>query len=92
MSAISDKNLDGFERQDDVFEITTASHYLLWGKGLSDAADDLCLFEHRVGGFYVPIPGKKGSRVALDFVEYFKPDEYKNMRWYTERLIGLRVI
>jgi CRISPR-associated protein (TIGR03984 family) len=77
--------------------------YLLWGTAASrqTGAGHVVLSEEQVGALTVPSPTAgtqspapaKGSRVALLFKEYFKPDDkYGNLVFITERLCGLKTL
>lgn len=65
-----------------------SGHYILWGSGTGGKE----LFEHRIGAMPVPIAVSNGSRVLLNYAEYFTPDEqYGNMLFRAERLISLEI-
>jgi CRISPR-associated protein (TIGR03984 family) len=61
--------------------------YLLWGKTGQNNRDEL--FDHRVGSLRLPVKVNK-DRACLSFREYFTQDEYGNLVWETERLLGLK--
>ena len=73
------------------------SEYILWGRKKADVLSNadaeqktIKLFEHRIGELLVPLPKSgSGDRVCLRCTEYFSADEYGNLNWRTERLVGL---
>ena len=69
---------------------TLEGRYLLWGQGRK-RGETVRLFEHRVGELPVPAEVKEDDRAFLTFLEYFRPDEYGNMTFLTERLTGLEL-
>jgi CRISPR-associated protein (TIGR03984 family) len=75
--------------------------YLLWGEVTNERADAgyVVLSEGQVGMLTVPSSPTstqlpvRGSRIALLFKEYFKPDDkYGNLVLIAERLFGLKML
>jgi CRISPR-associated protein (TIGR03984 family) len=72
-----------------------SGQYLLWGTADSVIDNTVALCESRLGKVIVPKPSgliKTGSRIALLFKEYFKPDKYGNLVFAAERLTGLAAL
>jgi len=70
--------------------------YLLWGAAKRPVSFSGCdwteMFEHRIGFMDLPLPFPgENTHCFLRYMEYFDRDEFWNLRFMGERLLGIEV-